>query len=158
MLRRWIAGLTAGIISAGLLTVGAPEAAAGSKGRRNTTIGVGAAAAYSLLRGKTKQGLVLGAGTAYAYKRYRDARRAERRRARLARARSYRYRSPYGSTYYARAYRSPYGTRYHRRYRSRTAGYRSYYPGVRPQGWSRGKKRGWRGRSVPPGHYRKGRS
>ena len=46
------------------------------------TIGLGAAAAYSLLRGKTTQGLVLGAGTAYAYSRYRKSRNAERRRAR----------------------------------------------------------------------------
>jgi hypothetical protein len=104
-------------MAAGLLLVDAPGAQASAKGRRNTAIGLGAATAYSLLRHKTTQGVILGAGTAYAYSRYRHARRAERRR-------------------------------------SRVAGYRGCYQTASPQGWHHGRKRGWRGRSVPPGLYR----
>jgi hypothetical protein len=80
MKSRGIAGLMALAVSAGLLFVGAPAAHASSKGRLNTTYALGAATVYSLLNGKTTQGLILGAGTAYAYKRYSDARRSERRR------------------------------------------------------------------------------
>ena len=160
MRRPWIAGLTAAALSAGFLTASLPVVEASSKGRRNTTIGLGAAAAYSLLRGKTTQGLVLGAGTAYAYSRYRKSRKSEKRRARLARA-PYYSGSRYGTASYSPSSyrttattRSPYRSRYTRRSRTRTAGYRSYYTQSTPPGWSRGRKRGWRGRSVPPGHQR----
>jgi hypothetical protein len=75
-----------------------PSAAfASSKGRKNTTILLGAAAAHQLLTGKTTNGILLGAGTAYAYKRYRDSRKSEKRRARAA--------SIYRSRRYARARR-----------------------------------------------------
>ena len=68
-----------------------PSAAfAGSKGRRNTAIGLGAVTIHQALKGKTTNALVLGAGTAYAYKRYRDARKSEKRRERAARAYTYR--------------------------------------------------------------------
>jgi len=97
MKSRWIAGLMALAVSAGLLFAGAPRAQASSKGRLNTTYALGAATIYSLLRGKTTQGLILGAGTAYAYKRYSDARRSDRRRSRYYLSRSY-----YGSPRYAR--------------------------------------------------------
>jgi len=40
------------------------------------------------------------------------------------------------------------------RRRSRVAGYRGYYPASTPPGWHHGRKRGWRGRSVPPGYSR----
>jgi hypothetical protein len=44
------------------------------------------------LRGKTTTGVVAGAGAAYAWKRHRDARKVEKRRARSARLyRSRRY-------------------------------------------------------------------
>jgi hypothetical protein len=89
MKSRWIASLMALAVSAGLLFAGAPVAQASSKGRLNTTYALGAATIYSLLKGKTTQGLILGAGTAYAYKRYSDARRSERRRSRYYLSRSY---------------------------------------------------------------------
>lgn len=54
---------------------------AGSKGRKNTTIALGAVTIHQALKGKTTNALVLGAGTAYAYKRYKDARKDEKRRA-----------------------------------------------------------------------------
>lgn len=44
---------------------------------RNLGIGLGAAAAYELLKGKTTTGLVLGAGAAYAAKKYDDERKAQ---------------------------------------------------------------------------------
>jgi hypothetical protein len=88
---RWTAGLLALAVSAGLLFAGAPAAEAGSKGRRNTTYALGAATIYSLLKGKTTQGLIAGAGTAYAYKRYRDSRKSEKRRARYYSTRTNRY-------------------------------------------------------------------
>ena len=44
---------------------------------RNLGIGLGAAAAYSALKGKGTQALVLGAGAAYSAKRYEDARKAQ---------------------------------------------------------------------------------
>jgi len=87
MTRRLTAGFAALAVAAGLFAAGTPGVQASSKGRKNTTIGLGAATAYSLMRGKGTQGLVLGAGTAYAYKRYRDSRKSEKRRARAARAR-----------------------------------------------------------------------
>lgn len=99
MKTRWMAGLLALAVSAGLLFTGAPAVHASSKGRLNTTMLLGAATAYSLLKGKTTQGLLLGAGTYYAYTRYRGAKRAERRR----------------NAYLTRAYRP----RYHRHYRYR---------------------------------------
>jgi len=107
MKSRWIAGLMASVVSAGLLAAGAPVAHASAKGRLNTTYALGAAAIYELATGKTGTGLLLGAGTAYAYKRYNDARRADRRR-------SYYY---YPSRYY--------GSRSHYRY-GRHYGYRRY--------------------------------
>jgi hypothetical protein len=56
-----------------LLTVIAPAALFASvKGRKNTAIGLGAAAVYSLSRGHTGTGVALAAGSAYAYKRYKD--------------------------------------------------------------------------------------
>jgi hypothetical protein len=99
MKSRWMAGLLALAVAGGLLFTGAPAAQASSKGRLNTTYALGAATIYSLLKGKTTQGVILGLGTAYAYKRYNDAHRAERRR-------YYYYPSRYyGSRYRSRAYR-----------------------------------------------------
>lgn len=62
-------------------TLIAPMAAqASSKGRRNTALVGTAAAVYLLAKGKTTQGLAVGAGSAYAWKRYNDARKAETRK------------------------------------------------------------------------------
>jgi len=102
MKTRILAGLMALAVSAGLLFAGAPAAHASSKGRLNTTYALGAATAFSLLKGKMTQGLILGAGTAYAYKRYNDAKKGERRR-----------------TYATRYYRAPRTVRTARAYRRR---------------------------------------
>lgn len=77
MKKTWIAGGAA--LALGLGTLGVLPAQASSKGRKNTTIGLGAAAAYELLRGNTTTGLILGAGAAYGYKKYKDAKREEDR-------------------------------------------------------------------------------
>jgi hypothetical protein len=57
-----------------------PLAYAGSKGRRNTAIALGAVTVYSLLKGKKKAALIGAAATAYAYKRYSNEKRRERER------------------------------------------------------------------------------
>ena len=76
---------------ASMLSAG--TAFAGSKGRRNTAIGLGAVTVHQALKGKTTNAIIAGAGTAYAYKRYKDARNAEKRRERRRAA------------YYSRRYR-----------------------------------------------------
>ncbi|MBI2843307.1 MAG: hypothetical protein HYX78_07885 [Armatimonadetes bacterium] len=64
-----------------IVSVFTPYAAqAGSKGRRNTAIALTAASVYSLTKGKTGQGLVLGAGSYYAWHRYNKSRHAESKR------------------------------------------------------------------------------
>ena len=80
MRQRMVAGLLATALGGGLFMTGAPRAQAGSEGRKNTAIGLGAVAAYELLRGEGTKGLIAGAAAAYAYKRYQDARKAERYR------------------------------------------------------------------------------
>jgi hypothetical protein len=93
---RWTAGLLVTAFGVGLLGVGTPGAQASSKGRKNTALVLGGVAAHQLLTGKTTTGLVAGAGAGYAYKKYRDKRKEEKRR-----ANSYR-----GATAYSTAYRS----------------------------------------------------
>lgn len=44
---------------------------------RNLGIGLGAVAAYEVLKGNTTAGVLLGAGAAYAGKKYEDARKAQ---------------------------------------------------------------------------------
>jgi hypothetical protein len=48
---------------------------AGVAGKRNTAIGLSAAAIYALARHKTGAAVVLGGGAAYAWKRHSDARK-----------------------------------------------------------------------------------
>ncbi len=79
---------------------------ASSKGRRNTAIGLGAAAAQQLLTGKTTRGVLLGAGAAYAYKRYEDARRDEKRSSRVTSSSSRATRNRYGGASANSTYRS----------------------------------------------------
>ena len=55
------------------------QAQASSKGRRNTAIAAGAVTAYGLLKGNKTVAIAGGLGTLYAYKRYRDAKKSERR-------------------------------------------------------------------------------
>jgi uncharacterized membrane protein YebE (DUF533 family) len=57
----------------------AAPAHAGSEGRKNTTLVLGAVALHQLLTGKTTNGLIAGAGTAVAYKNYKDAKKDEDR-------------------------------------------------------------------------------
>lgn len=202
MRSHFTSGLLAAALAAGMVTVGAPQARASSKGRRNFALGLGAVAAYELLRGKTGTGLLAAAGAAYAYKRYSDARKRERRYRYYSNgysgapyygsggdgrfqfpsgdpygsysgASSYQYQNGYGvtddGTPYARRHSGPYTTDtwgnrhyYDPRYgdgeqlygahyggRYRTAAYRNA-----PPGWHHGRKRGWRGHSVPPGQWR----
>src|SRR5437588_12796878 len=89
MRQRVMTALLVMAFGAGLLMAAAPGARAGSTGRKNTAIGLGALAVYELLRGKGTTGLLAGAAAAYAYKRYQDARKSERRY-------SYYRRSAYG--------------------------------------------------------------
>jgi hypothetical protein len=79
MRHRFTAGLLTATLGAGLLAAGVSQANASSKGRKNTALGLGAAAAYGLLSGKTGTGIIAGAGAAYAYKKYKDSRDEERR-------------------------------------------------------------------------------
>src|SRR5438132_14404352 len=85
MRHRFTAGLMTAALSAGLLTAGVPGAHASEKGRKNTAIVLGALAAHQLLlKHKTTNGLLAGAAAAYAYKRYKDARKGDRRSFRLS--------------------------------------------------------------------------
>jgi hypothetical protein len=77
MKRLWIAGTLALLVAAG--TLGTLPAQASTSGRRNTALGLGAAAVYELLNGNTTAGIALGAGAAYGYKRYQDEKRYEDR-------------------------------------------------------------------------------
>jgi hypothetical protein len=76
MRKLWMTSALA--LSLGIGALGALPAQASSAGRKNTAIGLGAAAVYELVRGQTTAGLVLGAGAAYGYKRYKDAKDDER--------------------------------------------------------------------------------
>jgi len=78
-----------------------PTAAwASTRGKKNTAIVLGAAAAQQLLSGKTTNGILLGAGAAYAYKRYKDAQRDEDRQRRVSEYRSsHAYRTSSGRVY-----------------------------------------------------------
>lgn len=64
-------------LTLGVGILGAPTVArASEEGRKNTAIGLGAAAAYLLLTQRDKvPGLIAGAGAAYAYKKYDDSRK-----------------------------------------------------------------------------------
>jgi hypothetical protein len=67
------------VLAAFTIMIFAPLAAQASvKGRRNTMYLGAAATAYFLFRGKTVPGLIAGAGTYYAYKKYKDAKDNER--------------------------------------------------------------------------------
>lgn len=78
-MNRWIALGTLGVMATSMAMPFANQAVASPEGRKNTTIAAGAATAYALLKGKNKLALLGGLGTAYAYKRYRDAKKSNRR-------------------------------------------------------------------------------
>lgn len=72
---------TAGVLMAGTFGgLGLSEAQASTKGRRNTTIGLGAVTAYGLLKHKKKVAIAGGIGTAIAYSRYRKSKKRDARR------------------------------------------------------------------------------
>ena len=78
---RWIALGTLSVMTASTFGgLGLTAAQAGSKGRRNTTIGLGAVTAYGLLKKKKTVAIAGGIGTAVAYSRYRKAKKAEKTR------------------------------------------------------------------------------
>jgi len=93
-IRTFKPGSALALVAAVGLLAPANLALAGSKGRKNTAIGLGAAAAHQLLTGKTRNAVILGAGAAYAYKRYKDAEKDENRN-----RRAYRYRSSRNAAY-----------------------------------------------------------
>lgn len=94
----WGTGLA--LISMVSLLVPSNISFASAKGKKNTAIGIGAVAVQQLLSGKTTNGLVLGAGAAYAYKKYQDAAKAEKRqrRAEAYQSRVYRSSNRYGGS------------------------------------------------------------
>ncbi len=153
----------------------APLAAhAGADGRKNTAIALGAAAAYELLlKHQTTAGLVLGAGAAYAGKRYEDARKQESQN----RDRNY-YRNGYNNGSNNNGYYDNNGN-YHSNNNNYNNGYNNngYYNnnntnrGYQYQGqnsdrddnnnnqnyqrYQHGNKHGWNGRNMPPGQAKK---
>lgn len=183
-MERKLKSLTLGMGGALLMlgtTLLAPLAAhAGADGRKNTAIALGAAAAYELLlKHQTGAGLVLGAGAAYAGKRYEDARRSERDQ-----NNRYYYRNgyPYGSNnnnngsnnngYYDNNgnYHNSYNNNgYDNSYDNNGYGNNGYKNNQdyqrqgrrhdnsndnRSQGDEHGNKRGWNGRDLPPGQLK----
>ncbi len=148
----------------------APLAAhAGADGRKNTAIALGAAAAYELLlKHHTTTGLVLGAGAAYAGKRYEDARKQESRN----RDRNY-YRngSPYGYSnngYYDNNGNYHNNNGYNNSYDNNGYSNNNNNGDYQYQGqnsdredyndnkeYKHGKKHGWNGRNLPPGQWKK---
>lgn len=115
--------------SVGLSLFGAGAAEAGSKGRQNTAIALGAVAAYGVVKKKPVVAGVAGAGAVYSYVRSRQSagkeREASRRRERLRRAR--------------RVSRTRYVAVPASHVHSRSCG----HSGHTPPGWSKGKKTGW---------------
>ncbi|HVF10263.1 MAG TPA: hypothetical protein VNA16_05645, partial [Abditibacteriaceae bacterium] len=70
---RWIAfGLLGAMAATTFGGVGMPAAHASAKGRRNTTLGLGAVTAYGLIKKKKTVAIAGAVGTAVAYSRYRS--------------------------------------------------------------------------------------
>jgi hypothetical protein len=173
MKQQWMAGLASVALAAGLLLTGAQ---ANAQPWHHRAIEPRAAPGTGMLRQRATSGVILRARRPYASPRYRVARRLEFGRARLPPFRHY-YAPPFGYYYYAPPapyyypppvayyyapasgyyYVTPYRRRRHHRYRVRIAGYRGYYSAPTSPGWHRRWKRGWRGHSVPPGHFRRRR-
>jgi hypothetical protein len=103
---RWAA---LGLVAVMASVIAGPVSAQSSRQKdknnmRNLGVGLGAAAAHQALKGKTTNALVLGAGAAYAGKKYEDARKAQGKESR----RRY-YRSRRSSNAAASKYRSSNG-------------------------------------------------
>ena len=137
---------------AGALGVGAlapAPASASSEGRRNTALVLGGAAVYGIVKKNPTIAGVAGAGAVYSYISSLNKKKdEERRRAGYRRHCAHKHR---------------HGNRCYRR--SRTVVHHVYHhhkpaPSYKhakhvPPGWSKGKKTGWGGGSVPPGHAKK---
>ena len=132
---RFTAAALTAVLGAGILA--APLSAhASEEGRKNAAIGLGAAAAYLLLTQKDKvPGLIAGAGAAYAYKKYDDARRDRQDRERYGYydrndrydSRYDRNRDLYHDRYNDRTYRTDrYNDRYNDRYYNDRPSYDRY--------------------------------
>jgi len=91
---RWIAlTVLAAMLVSTLGVFSITPAEAGAKGKRNTAIALGAVTAYGLLKKKKTVAIAGAAGTAYAYSKYRSAKKQENRDAeRRARRENRRYR------------------------------------------------------------------
>ncbi|MBW3623497.1 MAG: hypothetical protein KY468_08815 [Armatimonadetes bacterium] len=55
------------------------KAFAGSEGRKNTTAVLGAITAHELIKGRTNNAILTGAGTVVAYNKYKEAKKDEDR-------------------------------------------------------------------------------
>jgi hypothetical protein len=75
---RWAMLSAVGVMSVGTMVGPLSTEAQAQKGRRNTAIAAGAATVYGALSGNRTLTVAGGLGTAYAYKRYRDAKRSNR--------------------------------------------------------------------------------
>jgi hypothetical protein len=91
---RWIALATLAVMTLSTFGgLGMTAAQASVKGRRNTTIALGAITAYGLIKKKKTVAIAGGVGTVYAYSRYRKSKKERDRREARRRARYYsRYR------------------------------------------------------------------
>ncbi|MDO8586976.1 MAG: hypothetical protein Q7T82_08040 [Armatimonadota bacterium] len=79
-LRKLARHISVMILSVFVAVVLLPAASFASvSGRKNTTIALAALSLYSLSKGRTTQGLLLGGGTYYAYKRYAKERDKQKR-------------------------------------------------------------------------------
>ena len=78
---RWIALGILGVMTATSFGgLGMGTAYAGAKGRRNTTIALGAVTAYGLLKKKKTVAIAGAVGTAVSYRQYQIAKKREKRR------------------------------------------------------------------------------
>ena len=110
MLRKMNAILAAGLSLVMAAIAAAPAVAQGARQKdknnmRNLGTALGAAAIYKGVKGDPKTALILGAGAAYAGKKYEDARKAQRkentrRYSRSGSYRVYRYRNGKRVGYY----------------------------------------------------------
>jgi hypothetical protein len=102
MTNKWIASAVALSVVLGAV---APSFAQESRQKdkntmRNIGIGAGAAAVYEAINGRGTNALLLGAGAAYAGKKYEDARKAQSRENNTGYRRVYRYRNGKRIGYY----------------------------------------------------------
>jgi hypothetical protein len=148
------------LVATTLGCVGVAEA--GSKGRRNTAIGLGAVGVYGLV---TKQPAVAVAGLGGAAVSYAGSRRSARRERNIRnrRIRNARLARNNGSRRVVRSNNrrnvrnsNRRGVRNNnRRVVRNSRNVRTIRANNRPPGWDRGRKTGWNGRSRPPGQRRR---